>query len=184
MHAVGWTQRMPRSQMILCVCIVCAGRGSEFGNSLEYKGNSAQFFFFKKMSCKGLLGDTFPSASHATGLGRDGLALTPASIANSTLLACFKIYWRTSTSIPVVSQSICCRLKCTRSNIQQLWTKIGTLGEIDKYEGDDQVEVTTMRNKRDLQNMQSEVFGCVILIERVHSWRWKESQWRRLRAGT
>ena len=42
--AVACILRMHGSSMVLCVCIVCVGKGSVLGNSPEYKENSAQFF--------------------------------------------------------------------------------------------------------------------------------------------
>ena len=63
--AVGCILRILGSPTFVCVCIVPAGRGSVFGNSPKYKGNSARFFF-NKVSCR-YTRDMSLCASHGLG---------------------------------------------------------------------------------------------------------------------
>ena len=54
----------------LCVCVFCARKGSVFGNSPEYKGDSAKNFK-KILLSVDLLGDSSPMCRSRLGLGRD-----------------------------------------------------------------------------------------------------------------
>ena len=55
--------------MIVCICVVCTGRGSVFGDSSKHKEDSAQFS--GKCFVLGLLGDASPTYQSHPGLGHD-----------------------------------------------------------------------------------------------------------------
>ena len=58
----------------MCVCVICAGRGFIFGNSLEYKED----FALSSRQCLvfGLLGYMFPTHRSWPGLNRDNRRVT------------------------------------------------------------------------------------------------------------